>query len=123
MKPLGGPGRIHFNLGEAEQFSEQGFVRRRLFETDGMHFNIYCLAPGQQNPLHRHPDTDEVVYFVRGTGECVVGQRTCRVKPGDLVFVGKDLPHAVINTHATENLVCILAQAPLPCVHVPVKEE
>ncbi len=120
MKPVGGAHNLHFNLSEAEEFSPEAFVRKRLFESPGMHFNVYCIRPGQQNPLHRHPGSEEVLYFVRGYGECVVGATTCKVKPGDLVYVGRDVPHAVINTHAQEDLVCILAQAPLPCVHVPV---
>jgi quercetin dioxygenase-like cupin family protein len=123
MKPFGGPGTIHFNLGDAEQFSAHAFVRRRLFETPGMHFNVYCIAPGQQNPLHRHPDSDEILYFVRGTGRCVVGEQVCEVKHGDLVFVARNVPHAVINTHRHDELVCVLAQAPLPCIHVPVTEQ
>ncbi|MCC6464430.1 MAG: chromate resistance protein [Planctomycetes bacterium] len=87
-----------------------------------MHFNVYCLNPGQENPLHRHPNSAEVLYFVRGTGTCRVGEQTLRVRPGDLVLVDADQPHAVANTHAGDPLVCILAQAPLPCVHVPVSD-
>ena len=88
-----------------------------------MHFNVYCIAPGQENPLHRHPLSDEILYFVEGNGECVVGLETCPVKPGDLVFVPKNIPHSIRNTHATANMVCILAQSPLPCQHVAVKKE
>ena len=119
--PIGGPAKPHFNLAEAMEFRQNAFVRKRLFELDSLHFNLYCIVPGQENPLHRHPSSDEVLYFVRGSGECVVGDAVYEVKPGDLVLAPKDAPHAVRNT-GTEDLVCILAQSPLPCVHVPVRE-
>ena len=121
MKPIGGPAKQHFNLAEAVEFRPNAFVRKRLFEGESLHFNVYCIVPGQENPLHRHPLSDEVLYFVQGTGECVVGDAVYPVKPGDLVLAPKDAPHAVRNT-GDENLVCILAQSPLPCDHVAVLE-
>ena len=123
MIAFGGEEKKHFNLKEAEEFREQSFMRKRLFETSDMHFNTYCIAPGQENPLHRHPLSDEILYFVEGEGECVVGLETCAVKPGDLVLVPKNVPHSISNTHPTANMVCILAQSPLPCQHVAVKPE
>lgn len=82
-----------------------------------------CIVPGQQNPLHRHPLSDEILYFVEGEGECVVGLEICPVKPGDLVLVPKNVPHSISNTHATAKMVCILAQSPTPCQHLAVKPE
>ena len=120
MNPVGGPSKPHFNLAEAVEFQPKVFVRKRLFELEGLHFNVYCIVPGQENPLHRHPRSDEVLYFVRGTGECAVGDAVYQVKPGDLVLAPKDAPHSVRNT-GTEDMVCILAQAPLPCEHVAVR--
>ena len=123
MTPFGNEAKNHFPLKEAETFRERNFIRKRLFETSDMHFNVYCIAPGQQNPLHRHPISDEILYFVEGSGECVVGKETLAVRAGDLVFVPKDAAHSIRNTHGTDNMVCILAQSPLPCQHVPVKPE
>ena len=120
MKAVGSETRKHFNLKEAEEFKEGRFVRKRLFETSDMHFNIYCIAPGQENPRHRHPNSDEILFFVEGTGECDVGEKTYPVSRGDLVLVPKDVPHSIRNKHESENMVCILAQSPLPCEHVPV---
>ena len=123
MTPVGNESKKHFNIKDAESFRENFFTRKRLFETSDMHFNIYCIAPGQFNPLHRHPLSDEILYFIEGIGECIVGSETYEVGSGDLVFVPKDAPHSISNTHATANMVCILAQSPLPCQHVAVKPE
>lgn len=120
MIPLGGEHKTHFPLSEAREFRERVFLRKRLFETSTMHFNLYCISPGQENPLHRHPISDGILYFVEGVGECVVGNDRYAVRSGDLVFVPKNEPHSIRNTHATQPMVCILAQSPLPCEHVPV---
>jgi len=118
--PIGGPTKPHFNLSEALEFRTNAFVRKRLFQTESLHFNVYCIVPGQENPLHRHPLSDEILYFVSGAGECVVGDDVYPVEPGDFVLAPKDAPHAVRNT-GEENLVCILVQSPLPCEHVAVR--
>jgi len=123
MTPIGSEHKKHFALREAEEFRDRFFIRKRLFETSDMHFNVYCIAPGQQNPLHRHPLSDEILFFVEGVGQCVVGTESYEVRSGDLVFVPKDAPHSIRNTHASQNMVCILAQSPLPCEHVPVAGE
>lgn len=122
MKAFGDETKKHFNVKDAQEFSEKAFVRKRLFGTSDMVFNIYCILPGQQNPLHRHPSSDEILYFVEGTGECVVGTDTYSVKPGDVVLAPKDAPHAIRNMHLKDNLVCVLTQSPLPCEHVAVCE-
>jgi quercetin dioxygenase-like cupin family protein len=122
MKAFGDETKKHFNVKDAEEFSEKAFVRIRLFETSDMHFNVYCIKPGQQNPLHRHPNSDEILYFVEGSGECVVGDITYTVKTGDVVLVPKNVPHAIRNMDESDNMVCVLAQSPLPCEHLAVCE-
>ncbi|MEK6978496.1 MAG: cupin domain-containing protein [Candidatus Hydrothermarchaeota archaeon] len=112
-------------LKEIEEFSPKAFVRKRIFETTNMHFNVYCIAPGQRNPLHGHPKTDEVLYFVEGEGEVLGGmdgKERLSAKAGDVVLWVENEPHAVINT-GKENMICILAQAPLPVEHVPLGEK
>ena len=118
MKSFGDENKKHFNVKDAEEFNEKAFVRKRLFETSDMNFNIYCIEPGQQNPLHKHPNSDEILYFVEGTGECKVGQESYKVKPGDVVLVPKNVSHAILNMHESDNMVCVLVQSPLPCEHV-----
>ncbi len=122
MTAFGSDDKKHFNVKKAEEFSDKFFVRKRLFETSDMNFNVYCIKPGQQNPLHRHPNSDEILYFVEGSGECVVGDSTYTVKPGDIVLAPKDAPHAIRNMHESDNMVCVLAQSPLPCEHLAVCE-
>ena len=66
-----------FNFEEAEK---QGFTRKTLFETEHMRFSVYMILPGQENPLHSHPGSDEILAFTYGKGECVVGEEVVPVE-------------------------------------------
>jgi mannose-6-phosphate isomerase-like protein (cupin superfamily) len=104
-----------FNFEEAEK---QGFTRKTLFETEHMRFSVYMILPGQENPLHSHPGSDEILAFTYGKGECVVGEEVVPVESGSVLFIPKDVPHAVRNTHELDILACTVTQSPLPCEHV-----
>jgi mannose-6-phosphate isomerase-like protein (cupin superfamily) len=52
-----------------------------------MRFSIYMILPGHENPLHRHPGSDEILFFSNGTGECIIGDKTWPVKNGVVLFV------------------------------------
>ncbi|MFZ5867883.1 MAG: cupin domain-containing protein [Thermodesulfobacteriota bacterium] len=106
-----------FNFEEAR---ERGFTRKTLFETPHMRYSIYMILPGQENPLHRHPESDEILGFTHGEGECVVGDEVIPVQAGAVIFIAKNVPHAVRNTHKSEILGCTVTQSPLPCEHVMV---
>jgi mannose-6-phosphate isomerase-like protein (cupin superfamily) len=104
-----------FNFEEAEK---QGFTRKTLFETEHMRFSVYMILPGQENPLHSHPGSDEILAFTYGMGECVVGEEVVPVETGSVLFIPRDVPHAVRNTHTSDILACTVTQSPLPCEHV-----
>ena len=122
MEAFGNETKKHFSLKDAVEFKKDFFNRKRLFETSDMHFNVYCIGPGQENPLHCHPNSDEILYFVEGEGDCVVGEETYAVKAGDLILVPKNAPHSIHNLDEHKKMVCILAQSPLPCEHVAVSK-
>lgn len=102
------------------EFHPKAFVRKRLIETDHLNFNMYCIEPGQKNPLHRHPITEEVLFFVEGEGECIVDREITKVTPQTAVWVPKDAPHEILNT-GTTRMIVVLVQAPTPCEHVYVE--
>ncbi len=45
------------------------------------------------NPLQFHPDV-ELLFVIRGTGTRIVGDSVERFKPGDLILIGENVPHA-----------------------------
>ena len=44
------------------------------------------------SPLHFHPEV-EILLILHGTGTCFVGNSVRRYSPGELVMIGKNVPH------------------------------
>lgn len=121
IKPIGTQNSPLVRIDEIKEFGTEGFVRKRIYQTENLYFNIYCIDAGQENPLHKHPNSDEVLYFIEGEGKCVVGEKVYQIKGRTTILVTKDIPHSIVNTGNTP-MLCVLVQSPLPCKHVPVKE-
>ena len=102
-------------------FSPNSFVRKRIWQTDALHCNIYCFEPGQQNSLHRHPISDEVVFCLEGEGRVVVGIEHQPIKAEETVLVPMNIPHGYINTSLDRRMIVSVVQCPLPVEHVPVE--
>ena len=57
------------------------------------------LLPGQGHVRHNHPDSDEILYILAGTGEQMVDDTdTFPVRPGHTVFIPKGAFHSTVNT-------------------------
>ncbi len=108
-------------LDAIKAFSDKGFQRRRLWQTDNLHCNIYCFEPGQQNSLHRHPVSDEVVFCWEGEGVVVVGKESEPIREGETVLVPMNVPHGYINTNRDHRMIISVIQCPLPVEHVPAE--
>ena len=53
-----------------------------------------CLIqPGKSNPLHRHPNCDEVLVVT--SGRCIkrIGDETVELGPGESVVIPRGMPH------------------------------
>ncbi|MCW8129056.1 MAG: cupin domain-containing protein [Planctomycetota bacterium] len=56
------------------------------------------VEPGGRNPLHRHPNCEEVLYVVAGEIEHIVeGAPTVRMKAGEAILIPRNLKHQAIN--------------------------
>lgn len=60
---------------------------------------------------HKHVSHSEHVYILDGTADMVLGDKTMRVKKGDVIFIPKGTPHAVKVT-SKKPLKVISIQAP-----------
>jgi oxalate decarboxylase/phosphoglucose isomerase-like protein (cupin superfamily) len=57
------------------------------------------LLPGQGHERHNHPDADEILYVLAGTGEQMVDDdQTFPVGAGQAVFIPKGAFHSTVNT-------------------------
>jgi mannose-6-phosphate isomerase-like protein (cupin superfamily) len=59
---------------------------------------MVVLEPGEAPPLHRHDDTEQVFYVLRGAGTLRIGTdpgERFPVAPGDLVRIPRSTPHRI----------------------------
>lgn len=81
--------------------------------TGGERFSagVVKLEPGKGHRRHTHPDSDEILYVVRGEGEQVVAGETRDVTAGDMVHIPEGVEHATTNT-GWEPLTLLAVYAP-----------
>ncbi len=70
-------------------------------------------APGSEQPVHGHPESEQAYVIVRGSGVMRVGDEFQEVGPGDLVLVPPGSGHSIRNT-GSEPLVFVSAASPPP---------
>ena len=85
-------------LGEVEkQKSSWGWIawlmNAKVHPDAAMTFGVVELKPHQSNPLHLHPDSEELLYVVSGSCEHRVGDRVDVLKAGDIIRIPPGRPH------------------------------
>lgn len=69
------------------------------------------LAPGGETAEHYHPRTEELYYFVSGTGQMRLGEEEAAVRAGDCVVIAPGTRHKLFNP-GPEALVLLCCCAP-----------
>jgi mannose-6-phosphate isomerase-like protein (cupin superfamily) len=69
------------------------------------------VPPGSETAEHYHPKTEELYYFVAGTGRMRLGDEDADVCGGDCVVIAPGMPHKLWNTGG-EPLVLLCCCAP-----------
>ncbi|AUV83739.1 cupin [Salinigranum rubrum] len=72
---------------------------------------VVLLEPGKGHELHTHPDSDEILYVVSGTGEQTVAGDTREVGAGEMVSIPAGVEHGTVNT-GWETLKLLAVYAP-----------
>jgi uncharacterized cupin superfamily protein len=69
------------------------------------------VAPGQKvKPAHAHPNGEELIYIIRGTGRVIVDGSVAAVKGGTTVLFPQGSVHMLQNTGSVEmKVVCFFA--------------
>ena len=103
-------------IAESPQNARGGQVSYLLL-TKG-HFGSENLAitwvegePNSEQPIHAHPENEQVYVIVRGRGLMKVGDEEQEVAAGTLIFVPPQTGHAIRNIGG-EPLVYVSATAP-----------
>ena len=56
------------------------------------------IFPGRRNPVHYHPNCEEVLYMVSGYGQHTLDGRVIELKAGMTIRIPAGLKHNMINT-------------------------
>lgn len=76
-------------------------------------------APGSQQPLHAHADSEQVYVVVSGRGRMIVAGEEQEVHAGELVFIPPGAEHAIYNPGPHE---LVYASAAAPPFEAPTGE-
>jgi quercetin dioxygenase-like cupin family protein len=69
---------------------------------------ICRLLPGRRNPLHYHPNCEEVLHMLAGQGRHSYDGLFVDLRPGDTMRVPAHVRHNLENI-GTETIVCLIA--------------
>jgi mannose-6-phosphate isomerase-like protein (cupin superfamily) len=86
----------HFTIATVAESSAD--FRRVLWTGTHSQLVIMTIPPGGEIGEEVHPDTDQILTFVSGTGEADVDGETRQVTQGDLVAVPGGVKHNFRNT-------------------------
>ncbi len=75
--------------------------------------SVIRVEPGEKvKPAHCHPNGEELIYIIRGTGRVLVGDQIDPVREGTAVLFPQGVPHMLHNTGEEEmKVICFFAPA------------
>lgn len=84
-------------------------------DTDAFSVRVVKLDGNQRRTPHLHPESQEVIFVVRGEGMLWEDGKTQRFVEGDCALVDTGVPHATVPDTGTKmELVCFFAHPDLP---------
>lgn len=101
------------NQDEALQFawgSIQWLCNGQLFGDAQQTFGHVQILPGHKNPLHLHPNSDEVLYLLEGELLHSLGDEVYHLKPGMSIHIPEGVLHDARNP--TDRLARMLVAYP-----------
>lgn len=78
-----------------------------------MSFGRVVLAPGKGHVRHNHPESDEIIYCMSGSGEQMINdEEPVALTPGDTCWIPMGVFHSTVNTSDTDPLELIVVYSP-----------
>lgn len=71
-------------------------------------FGIVTIYPGKRNPLHLHPNCEELLYVISGECEHKLGDEFFSLTPGSVIRIPRGIPHWA-RCISTEPLVAVVS--------------
>lgn len=95
------------------QHKDWGTLRWNLggtaFQDINQTFGIVTIKPGQANPMHSHPNCDEVLYVIRGRLEHTLPEGgMVSLETGDSIILPRGKAHQARNSGQEEAVAAVL---------------
>lgn len=104
--------------GEAQELALPGRQLRWLISPDSVkaeHMSVALIrvAPGEKvRPAHSHPNGEEAIHIIKGTGRVLVEGEVGTVREGSTVLFPQGAVHMLHNTGSEEmRVICFFAPA------------
>ena len=81
----------------------QWLCNEKLMPGSAQTVGLATILPGKQNPVHFHPNCEEVLYVISGQGLHSYDGRTIALKAGMTIRIPAGVKHNLVNT-GTETL-------------------
>jgi mannose-6-phosphate isomerase-like protein (cupin superfamily) len=81
----------------------QWVCNEKLMPGSAQTVGLATILPGKQNPVHYHPNCEEVLYVISGEGLQSYDGRTIPLKAGMTIRIPANVKHNLLNT-GTETL-------------------
>jgi quercetin dioxygenase-like cupin family protein/type 1 glutamine amidotransferase len=84
------------------------FASRELGNSTSMTVGMATISPGKQNPVHRHPNCDEILHVLQGQIMNRVGDREYEMHAGDTVTIPEGTLHNARNIGKDDAVLSIV---------------
>ena len=81
-----------------QEFSEEKFTKRVIFNNGSSTAFVLNFLPGQKLPVHKHPGADVYLLVVSGNGTIIIDGKENEVTEQDVIHTSDDEELSVINT-------------------------
>ncbi len=68
-----------------------------LFSGANITFGYVEIGPGQKNPRHYHPNSDEVLFLLEGELDHSLNDEVVHLDAGSAIFIAQNVPHDAVN--------------------------
>lgn len=86
----------------------QWLVNAKLLPGSQQTLGMCEILPGKKNPLHFHPNCEELLYVLAGTCKHSLDDEWVDLRPGDTIRVPVGVKHQLVNTGPV-SLHCVIA--------------
>ena len=83
------------------------YASKALGNTDGITVGKCVIKPGCSNPVHIHPNCEEVLHVLHGDIIHSLGAESAAMKEGDTIAIPAGVPHNAVNTGASDAVLGI----------------